>query len=122
MLDARIDWFHEFADLSQEQLMIEATAQNRAALSSLVEACLHEKPEFHTLSPQDFAEYVIGLRANERLWNHALCNALIEADDLSQAEGKKAAASALRSFAESCPWSQFRQLALIQAASYDRRH
>lgn len=102
--------------------MTAATARNRAALSSLVEACLHDKPALHALTPQDFAEYVVGLRANERQWNHALCDALIRADDLSHTEGEAAAASALRSFADSCPWSQFRKIALSQAASYIQRH
>ena len=121
-LDKQFGWFHQFADLPREQLIAEATADNCASLSALIESCLSDKPTLDTLSPDGFADYVLGLRVNERQWNQALCNALIRAEELSQSEGKVAAASALRSFAESCPWYQFRDVALNQAASYVPRH
>lgn len=121
MLDKQIGWFHEFSDLPREQLAAEATARNRAALSSFVEACLSGKPVLDALSSEDFAECVFELRASERAWNRALGDALIRADEVSRGEAKVAAATALHSFADSCPWSQFREIALDQAASYEGR-
>lgn len=116
--DQQFGWFHQFAALPRQQLIAEATPENRAALSALVEVCLRDKPALDALPTEEFADYVLGLRANERQWNQALSNALIRAEYLSQSEGKASASSALRSFAESCPWSQFREVAVNQAAYY----
>jgi hypothetical protein len=120
-LDQMFGWFHHFADLPREQLAAQATAANRTALSALIDACLPETPALDTLAPEEFADYVLGLRANERQWNQALGSALNHAEDLFQSEGKSAAASALHTFADSCPWSLFRDVAHNQVAFYVRR-
>jgi hypothetical protein len=114
-------WFHHFADAPRETLVATATPANRARLSAMTKVCLTEPPVLGALSPEDFADYVLCLRANERRWNQALSDTLIRADDLFQSEGKPAAVAALRTFASSCPWSSFRIVALDQAASHDRR-
>lgn len=117
-LDRQFGWFHQFADLPRQQLIAQATPDNRAALSALIEACLSDRRPLDPLSPEAFADYVLELRINERRWNQALGSALVHAEDLSQSEGAAAAASALRAFARSCPWLQLRDVALNQASFY----
>lgn len=121
LLDNQIAQFHQLADLPREQLVAEATEHNRAALSALVQACLPDTPALDAMSAEHFADFVLELRDNERMWNQALSQALIHAENLLQSKGAVSAASALRSFAESCPWSPFRDVALNQADSYALR-
>jgi hypothetical protein len=120
-LDEGADWFHEFAKLPVEDLIQQATDINRTMFKNFVIANLpgHVPPE--NQSPAEFAATVLELRANERGWNRALGRALIDADDIRSEGNVQAAISTLRSFADSCPWKAFRDLAHIQADNLEKR-
>ena len=114
-----IGWFHELAKLPIEELIQQATDITRTILKKFVIASLpgHVPPK--NQPPAEFAATVLELRANERGWNRALGRALIDADD-SRSEGDlQGAISILRSFAHSCPWKTFRDVAHIQADNLD---
>ena len=114
-LDEGFEWFHEFAKLPIEELMQQATDSNRTIFRKFVIASLpgHVPPE--NQPPSEFAAMVLELRANERGWNRALGRALIDADDTRSEGNLQAAISNLRSFASSCPWKAYRDIAQIQA-------
>jgi hypothetical protein len=117
-LSQQTAWFHQFAKQSIDQLTLQATKENRKLFAQYVSTCLpsHTPPEGR--SPQEFASTVIELRENESRWNHALMSALIEADDLYKAQEWQSAVTALQSFAESCPWKLFEEVARDQACNY----
>ena len=114
-VDERFEWFHELAKLPVEELIQQATDLNRAMFRKFVVASLPDHVPPENQSHAEFAATVLELRANERGWNRALGSALIDADDTRSEGNLQAAISNLRSFASSCPWKAYRDVAHIQA-------
>lgn len=117
-LSQQVEWFHEFAKQSVEQLVLQATEENRRLFVQYVCTCLpnHASPEGQ--SSEEFARTIVELRENERQWNQALMSALIKADDLYKAQEWQSAVTTLKSFAQSCPWKLFEEVAINQACNY----
>ena len=117
-LSEQEEWFHQFAKQSVDQLALQANEENRALFMRYVKTSLpnHTPPEGQP--PEEFARTVIELRENESQWNHALMSALIKADDLYKSQEWKSAVSTLKSFANSCPWKLFQEVARDQACNY----
>jgi hypothetical protein len=120
-LAEQVEWFHQIACKTAEQLAVLATHENRARFTRYAKLCLpaHAPPE--TVPPEEFAACVLNLRENERGWNQALMTALVEADQVYETNESDPAAAALRSFAASCPWLQFQEVARTQACIYEAR-
>ncbi len=114
----QVEWFHQFSKQPVDQLALQATEENRALFVRYVSTSLpnHTPPECQ--SPEEFARTVVALRENERQWNRALMSALIRADDQWKAKKWESAAATLQSFAESCPWKLFEEVARDQACNY----
>ncbi|MFH0130042.1 hypothetical protein ACGLHS_07515 [Variovorax sp. VaC1] len=110
-----IEWFHDLAKLPVEELVQQATDHNRTRFKKFVTASLPDHVPPDNQSPAEFATTVLELRANQRGWNRALGEALIHADDQRSEGNLQAAISALRSFANSCPWKAFGDFAHAQA-------
>lgn len=117
-LSQQVEWFHQFSKQPVDQLALQATEENRALFVQYVSTCLpnHTPPEGQ--SPEEFARDVVDLRENERQWNRALMSALILADDQYKAKKWQSAVATLQSFAESCPWRLFEEVARDQACNY----
>jgi hypothetical protein len=117
-LSAQTEWFHEFAKQSVDQIALQANEANRSLFARYATTSLpnHSPPEGQ--SPEEFARTVHELRENERQWNRALMSALIKSDDLYKAKDRKGAISVLESFAASCPWELFQEVARDQAFNY----
>lgn len=117
-LSQQVEWFHEFAKQSVGQLVLQATEENRRLFVQYVYTCLpnHAPPEGQ--SSEEFARTVVELRENERQWNQALMSALIKADDQYKARDRQSAVTTLESFAQSCPWKLFEEVAINQACNY----
>jgi hypothetical protein len=114
-LDEGFEWFHELAKLPVEELIQQATDFNRTMFREFVVTSLPDHAPSENQPPAEFAATVLELRANERGWNRALGRALIDADDTRSEGNLQAAISKLRSFASSCPWKPYREIAQIQA-------
>jgi hypothetical protein len=117
--DEQIGWFHELASLPRAQLVAEASVQNLTAFRNLMKCCLPNHPAPEDLSAEEFAAAVVNLRENELEWNRALMSALVKADDLNASHGRSHAADSLRSFANSCPWQLFQEVAEDQTQAYN---
>lgn len=117
-LSQHTEWFHEFAKQSLDQLALQATEENRALFSQYVNSSLPKHTPPSDQAPEEFAHAVIELRENERQWNQALMSALVRADDHHRAQDWQSAVAALQSFAESCPWKLFAEVAQDQACNY----
>ncbi|WP_426390468.1 hypothetical protein [Variovorax sp. R-27] len=115
-----VEWFHDLAKLPDEELVQQATDVNRTRFKKFVTASLpgHVPPD--NQPPAEFATTVLELRANQRGWNRALGEALIHADDQRSEGNLQAAISALRSFASSCPWKTFGDIARVQADNLEK--
>lgn len=113
-----MEWFHQFADQSLDEIADQASGENRSRFLSYVTTFLpgHQPPE--RLPADAFAKAVLELRTNERGWNRALMSALIHADDLYRAGDFQGAASSLEEFSGACPWKLYQQVARNQAARY----
>lgn len=120
-LSQQVEWFHQFAKLSVEQLSQLATEENRSLFLQYVRASLPKHPPPEAQSPADFARAVVALRESERQWNRALMTALIDADDLHNAWASKEAVEKLNAFADSCPWKLFEDVARRQVGEYQAR-
>jgi hypothetical protein len=114
----QVEWFHQLSRQPVDQLALQATEENRALFVRYVSTSLpnHAPPECQ--SPEEFARTVVALRDNERQWSRALMSALMMADDQYKAQGWQSAVAALQSFAESCPWKLFEEVARDQACNY----
>lgn len=117
----QIEWFHQFSMLSPDQLAEQSSEANRVAFSKFAKTSLLNCTPPEDQSPPEFAKTVLALRENERQWNQALCSALIRADDLHKSQALESATSLLESFAKSCPWKLFREVAEKQAREFSAR-
>lgn len=117
-MDEQIEWFHSFAEQPVPAIATHASDANREAIARFVALCLPDHTFPTNLSPEQFAEEVKELRGNEMTWNRSLMAALAHADDLASSGDAQAAAAALESFASSCPWAFFAEVARNQAAQY----
>ena len=117
-LSAQAEWFHEFAKQSIDQIALQANETNRALFARYVATSLpnHSAPE--NQPPEEFARTVHELRENETQWNRALMSALIKSGDLYDSHDRQSAVSVLESFAASCPWQLFQEVARDQASNY----
>ena len=116
--DAQVEWFHNLAELPEDELSLWASKTNGTDFISFVQLHLPGigAPEFS--GPKDIASSVRSLRENERSWNHALMRVLIEADDLCKQRSLPEAEALLLKFASSCPWQLFKEVAENQASHY----
>ena len=112
------EWFHEFAEQPLDQIALHANEMNRALFARHAAISLpnHKPPEAELA--EDFAQTVHRLRENERQWNHALMSALISSADMYESKDREGAIATLESFAESCPWRLFQDVARRQRSSY----
>ena len=115
-----IEWFHDLAKLPVEELVQQATDINRRRFKKFVTANLPDHVPPDNQPPAEFATTVLELRANQRGWNRALGEALINAEDQRSEGNLQAAISVLRSFATSCPWKSFGNFARVQADNLER--
>jgi len=120
-LTAQTNWFHQFAEQPVDELTMQANETNRALLANYVATSLPDHTPPLSLLPEEFARTVRELRENESQWNRALMSALLKADDLFKARESQSAMSTLESFAESCPWKLFQEVARDQAVHYRPR-
>jgi hypothetical protein len=118
--DELVEWFHAFAMQPAESIAAQASHSNQSLLARYVARSLPGHPLGDIMSAEDFAEAVQDIRNSERDWNHALCEALVRAENLALAQGPQAARMSLEGFAASCPWSPFAQVARDQATHYQR--
>ena len=117
-LSAQTEWFHEFAKQSINQIALQANEANRAMFASYVATSLPNHGVPDDQPPEEFARTVHELLENEKQWNRALMSALIKSDDLYKSKDRKSAVSVLESFAASCPWQLFQEVAHDQASNY----
>lgn len=113
---ASIEWFHGLANHDHREIARRCSPESLARLRSHWVLCLNGHPAPRDLTPQQFAEVVLDLRANERDWERAWMAAAVKADDLMLAGQTEEAVHALQAFAQSCPWRSFREAALHEAS------
>lgn len=114
--DVSVDWFHQLAGGDRDEIARRFTPESLARFQAHVALYLEgaEVPRIRT--PEQFAETVLDLRANESGWNRATMSAIIQADDLLLAGQTEEAVQVLLTFAASCPWLLFREVAKNQAS------
>ena len=72
---ASIDWFHSLAELGRDEIARRFSPVNLARLQAHVQLCLAGAELPWIGSPEQFAETVLDLRANESEWTRATMSA-----------------------------------------------
>ena len=116
--DKLIGWLHRMAKLSHSDLAARFDEANRDSLAQLVSRCVPTQSVPGDLAPEEFAEWVHGLRDSARDWNRALGSALLKAEDTHAGGDQSAAIELLEQFAAQCPWLPLKEIAEGEA----RRH
>lgn len=113
---ASSEWFHALANHDCGEIARRCSPENLSRLQDHVSHCLVGSPLPSDLTPEQFAEVVLDLRANELDWERAWLAAAVKADDLMLAGQTEEAVHALNMFAQDCPWQVFREAALHEVA------
>jgi hypothetical protein len=115
--DDQVEWFHQLAALSEGELLAWAGTDYVSDLAEFVRNHVADYSVPERATSRQIVAFVVGLRGNEREWNHALQAALIQAEyvkDTSRSEAKQV----LNAFAVNCPWVLFKEVAVNQASWY----
>lgn len=112
---ASVEWFHGLANHDRNEIARRCSPENLALLRDHLVRCLAGSALPSDLTPQQFAEVVLDLRANELDWERAWMAAAVKADDRMLAGNTEEAVHALNAFAQDCPWQVFRAAALQEA-------
>lgn len=112
---ASTDWFNGLSRLDRSELARCCSPEAVERLRHHVALCRIGQPVPGGLTPEQFAEVVLDLRANELDWERAWLAAAVKADDLVLAGQVEEAAHTLNAFAQDCPWHTPREAALREA-------
>ncbi|MFP8779427.1 hypothetical protein [Hydrogenophaga sp. RWCD_12] len=112
---ASIAWFHDLAIHDRNEIARRCSPDTEALLRAHVALCLSGQDVPPRLTPEQFAEVVLDLRANERDWERAWMAAAVQADDRMLAGQVEEAGHVLSEFAKACPWGALRQEAQAEA-------
>jgi hypothetical protein len=117
--DEQVEWFHALAEDAATGTLDATSVELTGHLVEFIALHIpgHELPPAMTTA--EMASAVGLLRDNERSWNRALTNAIIQANERAEAGFSQAAARDLRGFAAQCPWKLFSQVATNQAQCFD---
>jgi hypothetical protein len=116
--DSQVEWFHMLAKALEAAAgeVIETTLRD-----DLVRFVARQLPEHllpSNLTDAEFVDAVLSLRKNEGYWNCSLMQAIIEACDRAESGQPREAAEDLRTFASTCPWVMFAEVATNQASNF----
>ncbi|MBL8386778.1 MAG: hypothetical protein JNK17_00930 [Hydrogenophaga sp.] len=117
---ASTDWFRGLARLDRSELARCCSPEAVERLRHHVALCRIGQPVPGGLTPEQFVEVVLDLRANELEWERAWLSAAVKADDLVLAGQMEEAAHTLNAFAQDCPWYALREAALREASVLPR--
>ncbi|WP_374412755.1 hypothetical protein [Hydrogenophaga sp.] len=112
---ASVEWFHALANHDRSEIARRCSPEFLERLRDHLALCLTGQPVPEALTPEQFAEVVLDLRANELDWERAWLAAAVKADDLVLAGQVEEAAHTLNAFAQDCPWHTPREAALREA-------
>jgi hypothetical protein len=115
---AQVEWFHMLSKTVEveDAVVIEPTL--RDDLARFVARQLPAHPLLSELTDEEFVDAVLSLRKNESSWNRALMQAIIKACDLAESGQPRQAAEDLKTFAATCPWVMFAEVATNQATHF----
>jgi hypothetical protein len=105
--DLMIERWHVLADLLSDKNPQHFNAQNLALVRQIHDACLIDSHLDEIKSGEEFINYALDLRRNEKAWSRRLGDVMIRAQDFAEANEKMKATSAFDEFVAECPWAQF---------------
>lgn len=113
-MDELMGRWHRLSEQSRESVAAMYNDEGRFLLESLRLQALGEKEPACFASAEEFAEYVVGLRANEKAWSNRLGQVLLQSDELVTQKRPQEAQQVFRDFIEECPWRPFWKIAETQ--------
>lgn len=114
-----IERWHKFAGQSKEEIAAQFNDETRALFAEFFTKSFHDTgPKgARWASADEFARYVLELRANERAWSRYLGDTILRAHDLMEEGRLDEARQELRAFQDICPWIFFAGVAETQLQS-----
>lgn len=101
-----IERWHKFAAQSKEEIAAQFNDETRSLFAEFYTKSFNDASlqGARWASAEEFAQYVLEFRANERDWSRQLGDTLLRANDLIEEGRKDDAMHELRTFRDICPW------------------
>jgi hypothetical protein len=114
--DELIGRWHELADHANDNDngMAHFNQSNKALVAEVRKICLGDTEDVDFNLAQDFLQYVIELRQNEKSWSRRLGEVMIRAQDQLDAGNPTGARTTFDEFETQCPWINFLEIAKDQ--------
>lgn len=111
-----IERWHKFAAQSKEEIAAQFNDESRALFADFFTKSFEDTgPQGAPwASAEEFAQYVLELRANEKAWSRHLGDSILRAHDLMEEGRIDDAEQELRKFRDICPWLFFADVAETQ--------
>jgi len=111
--------WHQFAAQSKEEIAAQFNDETRSLFAEFFTKSFDDTglQGARWASADEFARYVLELRANERAWSRYLGDTILRAHDLMEEGRLDEAKQELRTFRDICPWLFFAGLAETQLQS-----
>jgi len=115
-----IEKWHVFAGQSREEIAAQFSDESRVLFAEVVTKVMGDtsRGSGKFVSADEFAQYVLDLRGNERAWSKHLGEVLLKAQEQFDADQIEDAKETLRSFHANCPWRFFAEIAKTQLENF----
>lgn len=115
-MDELIEKWHAFAGQSRENISAQFSDESKSLFAEVMAKGLGDTSQGGEkfASPDEFAQYVLDLRANEKAWSRHLGEVLLKAQEQFNSGHSGDAKETLRSFLATCPWRPFAEIAQTQ--------
>ena len=118
--DALIEKWHAFAGQSKDEIAAQFSDESRLLFAEVLVKCLGDtgRRGAKFASAEEFAQYVLDLRGNEKAWSRQLGGVLLKAQEQFDGGHSEDAKETLRSFRTACPWRFFAEIANTQLENF----
>ncbi len=119
-MDELIERWHAFAGQSEEEIAAQFSDESRLLFAEVLTKGLvnTSRGGEKFASANEFAQYVLDLRANERAWSKHLGEVLLEAQERFDGGRAEDAKETLHRFRAACPWRPFAEIAETQLENF----
>lgn len=119
-IDELFGRWHAFAGQSREEIAAQFGDESLLLFAEVLTRCMsdtsHGGEPF--ASADEFAQYVIELRDNEKAWSRHLGEVLLKAQQQFEDGHTEDAREVLRRFRAACPWRGFAEIAGVKLENF----
>ncbi|MGH1508635.1 hypothetical protein [Ralstonia solanacearum] len=119
-MDELIERWHAFSGQSKEEIAAQFSDESQLLFAEVLTTGLGNTSRGGEkfASADEFAQYVLDLRANEKAWSRHLGEVLLKAQERFDGGYVEDAKETLRRFRAECPWRSFAEIAETQLENF----